>query len=741
MQGKVRQITDSIHGTIYVSELEYEMMSTPFFYRLHDVYQSSTVYMTFPSNRTKRYEHSLGTMELAGQMFYSAVTNASIKNQRWILDGLESIFKNIYYSLRNRNVLARANYYSNTKDKLGKVLPTNRPEGNNDIADFLALLLRSMPNAPLLDRALCKQEVCFFNVVDSKNENRESKIYLYSFLYQCALEALRIAALFHDIGHPPFSHIMESLICELDQEMRMLPEDVRNCEKIRYFFDCTSSYITRNHEETLLLDLISDCKANPDPAFHESVGRHILYDAFSSVLSGRMERWELRYREDAIQLKALYLITIIEFTFGILIEKSNLFASLHRIIDGTVDADRLDYCVRDVRNAGMDWGAPPYSRIISAVKFARYNDQLVLAFPEKVCDDIDDLIVNRYRIFQRINYHHRVVKTAELMRRSVYTLSKNYLLCSGDEVILPEISCLWGSLGATFGRDEAENQISKWTDAWLISALSGALTRLSQLPPSSDNPYSLTEDERETLNRMLEEILLNRKQYYPLLKRHRDALLLGQKVREEVEFSTENYDKIRHEELKKAAMEMENGEKWATSSGISSAVESVQRLDSLDGDILGRADFALIDTVFPLPGGISCYGLIEKVLRQEKEAHRIADYFLWQNTGYKKYGINFTINEVNDASQFIYLYSSEKQETVQMYDPLITLYQKLDAERAGALWMFSYVRFSEQENLSQEKIAEMTNTLLNKIAKALGANLRQSLNELCNYESILKLDS
>ena len=116
MQGKVRQITDSIHGTIYVSELEYEMMSTPFFYRLHDVYQSSTVYMTFPSNRTKRYEHSLGTMELAGQMFYSAVTNASIKNQRWILDGLESIFKNIYCSLRNRNVLARANYYSNTKE-------------------------------------------------------------------------------------------------------------------------------------------------------------------------------------------------------------------------------------------------------------------------------------------------------------------------------------------------------------------------------------------------------------------------------------------------------------------------------------------------------------------------------------------------------------------------------------------------------------------------------------------------
>ena len=71
MQTKIRQITDSIHGTIYISELEHMMMTTPYFYRLNDVYQSSTVYMTYPSNRTKRYEHSLGTMELAGQMFYA----------------------------------------------------------------------------------------------------------------------------------------------------------------------------------------------------------------------------------------------------------------------------------------------------------------------------------------------------------------------------------------------------------------------------------------------------------------------------------------------------------------------------------------------------------------------------------------------------------------------------------------------------------------------------------------------
>ena len=75
MSNKLRQVTDAIHGTIYLSSLESEFISTPFFYRLHDIYQSSTVYMTFPSNRTKRYEHSLGTIEIASNMMLSTVSN------------------------------------------------------------------------------------------------------------------------------------------------------------------------------------------------------------------------------------------------------------------------------------------------------------------------------------------------------------------------------------------------------------------------------------------------------------------------------------------------------------------------------------------------------------------------------------------------------------------------------------------------------------------------------------------
>lgn len=58
-------LNDSIHGLIPLSEYEKRIISSIGFNRLHDVYQNSTVYLTFPTNRTKRFEHSIGTMKLS----------------------------------------------------------------------------------------------------------------------------------------------------------------------------------------------------------------------------------------------------------------------------------------------------------------------------------------------------------------------------------------------------------------------------------------------------------------------------------------------------------------------------------------------------------------------------------------------------------------------------------------------------------------------------------------------------
>lgn len=43
MNEDVTKITDVIHGTIYLSEIEKEIISTPLFNRLHYVSQTSTI--------------------------------------------------------------------------------------------------------------------------------------------------------------------------------------------------------------------------------------------------------------------------------------------------------------------------------------------------------------------------------------------------------------------------------------------------------------------------------------------------------------------------------------------------------------------------------------------------------------------------------------------------------------------------------------------------------------------------
>lgn len=77
---KVQQMTDIIHNTILYSGIEHAVISTPIYNRLHRVLQSSLVFFTYPSNKVKRFEHSVGTMHLAGEMFFNSLCNCTKEN-------------------------------------------------------------------------------------------------------------------------------------------------------------------------------------------------------------------------------------------------------------------------------------------------------------------------------------------------------------------------------------------------------------------------------------------------------------------------------------------------------------------------------------------------------------------------------------------------------------------------------------------------------------------------------------
>ncbi len=65
-------IKDPIHGIILLTRAEYEITISPIFDRLRYIKKSGLANLVYPSNNSTRYEHSLGTMQIA----YSIARNA-----------------------------------------------------------------------------------------------------------------------------------------------------------------------------------------------------------------------------------------------------------------------------------------------------------------------------------------------------------------------------------------------------------------------------------------------------------------------------------------------------------------------------------------------------------------------------------------------------------------------------------------------------------------------------------------
>ncbi|MBS0629123.1 MAG: HD domain-containing protein [Verrucomicrobia bacterium] len=63
------KIYDSVHGFIHFNDLESALIDTEVFQRLHYIHQLGISYMIYPGATHTRFEHSLGTMHIATQIF------------------------------------------------------------------------------------------------------------------------------------------------------------------------------------------------------------------------------------------------------------------------------------------------------------------------------------------------------------------------------------------------------------------------------------------------------------------------------------------------------------------------------------------------------------------------------------------------------------------------------------------------------------------------------------------------
>ena len=158
-----------------------------------------------------------------------------------------------------------------------------------------------------------------------------------------------VAALLHDIGHGPFSHTLEYLM------HKRIGKD----------------HVDITREMILGETLLPDCE-------HETTIKDIL------------SKYGMNARKiaDAIAGKG----------------------EISKIIHGTLDADQIDYLMRDAYYTGVAYGVIDSDRIIQTMKL--YNNDVV--FERKGVTALESMLVARALMYSSV-YLHKTVRIAELM--------------------------------------------------------------------------------------------------------------------------------------------------------------------------------------------------------------------------------------------------------------------------------------------------------------------------------------
>jgi HD superfamily phosphohydrolase len=328
----------------------------------------------------------------------------------------------------------------------------------------------------------------------------------YKIIHLILLQSIRAAALLHDIGHPPFSHIVEFALKKVYLEYK--DKAVSDEENAKEFVGIMSRYFEGNKK------------------LHEQMGDEISEGILSKIIVPISANDE-SYDEN------LFDLLILESVKRIYAEEG-AFGYLHRIIDSSLDGDRLDYVTRDVISSGKDSGKVEYSRIINDMQLFVENGEFFFCVPLKAVNSIEDFIKRRYDSYKEIIYHHRVIKTDFILEGIVKDLVRKYLNetiseTHHDSVLIPfDISGLWFPLGDKKTAIKA-NALSQWNDSWL-------LTVLRQIYYTE---YYHNEEIEEgsgdfVLSQRLAELLRNSKRYHSLIKRSENFKIIDDAVKLEI---------------------------------------------------------------------------------------------------------------------------------------------------------------------------------------------------------------
>lgn len=381
-------VRDPVHGYLSVAPHERLVVDTPITQRLRRICQTGLAEMVFPEAKTSRFVHSLGAMHLASRFLVAALENASLSDMQSFLDEVQA---QLDWSVLRAEELDDLLTHSGALDALGAIR----------FSSF---------------------------VKPDSAQGRDNRR-----LLALAEGALRLAALFHDLGHLPFSHDLEYALKDFassrDAAGRALP-----------------------------LPTLEIANAH---APHEEIG-HALADVVFQLLP------EPKAAVRHVYSLAKKILDTPEPEAGVFNHQpASAMQWLHSLVDGEIDVDRADYLLRDGQALGLDFAQYDLERLVSNLVLVKTPELgYTTAINEPGLAALESYCLTRSRSHQVFVRHHKVAQVGAALRYA----STQLMDLPGADPLLSFLSDLKG-LKTQQDRVDALRQYSILDDGWWFQCL------------------------------------------------------------------------------------------------------------------------------------------------------------------------------------------------------------------------------------------------------------------------------